>query len=1000
MINYILHVSLLLGLGFILYQVLLKKETFYSLNRVILFSYLVLAFVLPSIHIPSNWSLRNEAITYTLPSEKEPIKIINEQQNPSLSGIDTGDGASITVRDKDNTIESVVIPGKENVSASFPQSDASKIDIVTTNPVIKAPSALIKWSVALKWIYLVGLAIFIINFLVQFGILMYYRIKYPSLKDGKMTIVEMAGDKAPFSFLNMIYINPTKYDYHTYEQILAHEKIHITKWHSADIFLSEFALIFQWFNPFAWYYRKAVEHNLEYLTDREMLASGANAEVYQMNLLKVSVPELPLALSTNYNQSFLKKRIQMMNAKKSSAQSTWKYLFILPLLIFSVALMNPTYAVPQSNNDQNTEQPTELETNSSKAQPKTQLTYTPEEVSPNTSSPSNAPLELIDPMIDSNKDTATPLSVGSVILGNDIKVLDTKTGFDLMDDLSDLGLDTEEGISVMGVDDILILTTNSGKSYTLDYATDRTIIKNSKVDIETKGIWEAEINGNQVCFFIKKGGIGKNYFWSSTECMKTSEFSPQIKPGGEGEFKLVREAGTMILKGEFEGNDGTGRYSFTPDASYLSYIKSQGYNVKENKIIHFFLSNIDKDYFNFLKNEGYTNLDDDELIAMAIHGVDKEYIQDVNGEFRKVNYKKPSAEELVSMKIHDVDMEYIKSFGKELYEDLSVDQIISAAIHDVDPSYISKFKDLGYDDLSFDNLISAAIHDVDIDYIKELRSAGYNDLSFDNLISASIHNLDPQYIKKFKNAGFDNLNFDQMISAAIHNVDPDYITAFETAGFENIDFEDLVSASIHNVDIEFIKSFKNAGFDDLDFDDMISASIHGVDVDYLKSAQSYGFDLSFDQLISAAIHNVDLKYIETFSKAGMEGLNFDNMITAAIHNIEPDMITEFQNMGFDDLTFDDLTTAAIHNVSPRFIKGVKDVGLTDITFDEIVSFKIHGIDLNDIKGLKELGFDLDAEDIITSGIHNVSPRFIKRMKEKGYKDLTFDEYVKLKIHGF
>ena len=50
--------------------------------------------------------------------------------------------------------------------------------------------------------------------------------------------------------------------------------------------------------------------------------------------------------------------------------------------------------------------------------------------------------------------------------------------------------------------------------------------------------------------------------------------------------------------------------------------------------------------------------------------------------------------------------------------------------------------------------------------------------------------------------------------------------------------------------------------------------------------------------------------------------------------------------------------------------------------------KIHGVDLDDIKGLKELGFDLDGEDIITSGIHNVTPRFIKKMKEKGYNDFN------------
>lgn len=931
--------------------------------------------MLPSIHIPSDWSLRTEVTTFASMPETTSNNKSEPKQTASFQEINTDDGGTITKRDKNNNIESVTQPIKGTFIPNKAQSEVVELNEDATNPVIYGSASKIKWRSAIKWIYLIGLGIFLINFLVQFGILMYYRIKYPTLKDGRMTIVEMPGDKAPFSFLNMIYINPTKYDYDTYEQILAHEKIHITKWHSADIFLSELALIFQWFNPFAWYYRKAVEHNLEYLTDQEMLASGANAEVYQMNLLKVSVPELPLALSTNYNQSFLKKRIQMMNAKKSSAQSTWKYLFILPILGLSVSMMNPTFSAAQN---------------------------TP------TNEVMNAPMTVTDPVtptlnIETNSQTqnseeSTLINKHLDVIINPMKAIENSEI--PMQKLSDYGISSDERLSVTDSDGVTSIVSNNQKSFTLQSSTGRTIVKNAEDYIETKGIWEAEIKGNLVCFFIKKGGIGKNYFWSSTECMKTSEFSPKITKGAEGEFTLIRDAGTMILKGEFEGNDGTGRYSFEPNVSYISYIKNQGYDVKEKKIIHFFLSDIDKDYFNFLKTEGYNSLDDDELISMAIHGVDKEYIQDINGEFRKVNYKKPSADELVAMKIHDVDMGYIKSFGKELYEDLTVDQIIAAAIHDVDPSYISEFKKMGYNDLSFDNLIAASIHNVDIDYIKELKNAGYNDLSFDNLIAASIHNVDPKYIAEFRDAGFTNIDFDQMIAASIHNVDPNYITAFEDAGFEDVDFDDLVSASIHNVDIEFIKSFKNAGFEDLDFDDLISASIHNVDVDYLKSAKSYGFELTFDQLIAAGIHNVDLKYIETFSKAGLEDLTFDNMITASIHNIDPDMISEFQSMGFDDLSFDDLTTAAIHNVSPRFIKGVKDAGLANITFDNIVSFKIHNIDVNDIIGLKELGFDLSADDMITSGIHNVSPRFINKMKDKGYKDLSFDEYVKLKIHGF
>jgi beta-lactamase regulating signal transducer with metallopeptidase domain len=58
--------------------------------------------------------------------------------------------------------------------------------------------------------------------------------------------------------------------------------------------LAELALVFQWFNSFAWLYRKQVENNLEFLTDDSMInRRGIERTQYQLSLLKVSVPHLP-----------------------------------------------------------------------------------------------------------------------------------------------------------------------------------------------------------------------------------------------------------------------------------------------------------------------------------------------------------------------------------------------------------------------------------------------------------------------------------------------------------------------------------------------------------------------------------------------------------------------------------------------------------------------------------------------------------------------------------
>ena len=161
-------------------------------------------------------------------------------------------------------------------------------------------------------------------------------------------LLRYTGNKAPCSFGNNIFINPAKYDWETYNQVLLHEKIHIEQKHTLDLLLAEMVLIFQWFNPFAWVWRKELESNLEFFTDNKLIQQDAvEKESYQLSLLKVAAPHFPLSLTTNYNQSLLKKRILMMNVKKSNVHTIWKYFFLLPLMVLFVCLFNETVVKSQ-----------------------------------------------------------------------------------------------------------------------------------------------------------------------------------------------------------------------------------------------------------------------------------------------------------------------------------------------------------------------------------------------------------------------------------------------------------------------------------------------------------------------------------------------------------------------------------------------------------------------------------------------------------------------------
>src|SRR5262249_30325362 len=66
---------------------------------------------------------------------------------------------------------------------------------------------------------------------------------------------------------------------------------------------------------------------------------------YQLSLLRVSAPHLPFSITNNYNQSLLKKRIVMMNSKRSSLQTVWKYFFLLPVFTVLVCALNKPAAL-------------------------------------------------------------------------------------------------------------------------------------------------------------------------------------------------------------------------------------------------------------------------------------------------------------------------------------------------------------------------------------------------------------------------------------------------------------------------------------------------------------------------------------------------------------------------------------------------------------------------------------------------------------------------------
>jgi len=104
-----------------------------------------------------------------------------------------------------------------------------------------------------------------------------------------------------------------------------------------DILLFEMILVCCWYNPFVWFMRRAIRQNLEFLTDQQVLNKGIDKQTYQYSLLNVSKKGTSIGLSNQFNFKLLKRRIMMMNKKRSSKIELSKYAFLLPIFLLTGA---------------------------------------------------------------------------------------------------------------------------------------------------------------------------------------------------------------------------------------------------------------------------------------------------------------------------------------------------------------------------------------------------------------------------------------------------------------------------------------------------------------------------------------------------------------------------------------------------------------------------------------------------------------------------------------
>lgn len=281
---YLLQVNLGLVLFYALYKLVCTRDTFFRSRRFILLLALVLPFVLPLVDVREWLESRDSLIMLT------------------------------------HLDYSVVLP-----------------EIVVGSEAAEAGNGVWVLSDWVKYLYLAGVLVLSVRFLVQACSLWRLILRTPEKTINGVRVKCLNGSSGPFSFFGWIFLNPATVKEDELDEILTHEMAHVRQRHSVDVLLAEMVSICCWMNPFAWLLKREVRLNLEFLADKRVMEAGFATKSYQYHLLGLAYSH-KYGLSNNFNFSHLKKRIIMMNKKKSNGTGRIKYaLFMLPAFALLVA---------------------------------------------------------------------------------------------------------------------------------------------------------------------------------------------------------------------------------------------------------------------------------------------------------------------------------------------------------------------------------------------------------------------------------------------------------------------------------------------------------------------------------------------------------------------------------------------------------------------------------------------------------------------------------------
>ena len=151
------------------------------------------------------------------------------------------------------------------------------------------------------------------------------------------------------------------------------------------------------------------------------------------------------------------------------------------------------------------------------------------------------------------------------------------------------------------------------------------------------------------------------------------------------------------------------------------------------------------------------------------------------------------------------------------------------------------------------------------------------------------------------------------------------------------------------------------------------------------------------ELRGDSVFTPDSAFVDRMAKLGFTGFDSEKLQAYTFLNVTSEYARSLQQAQIHGITIDNLIALRIFNVDPAYAKSFVAMGYEQPDADKLIALKVQGVNTDEVKQIRAMGYQPSLDELIQIRIFKITPDFIHRMQDRGFKNLTIAKLVQIRI---